>query len=205
VIYEFHFPGLILFSNWFQFQLNHAYAYAISCNMSVLCVPHQKEKFAHYIRRAYSRWQSHSSPKSVLANLIYAIAVSVPAEEHNIHIWHTSPLIPQVAPTHLTLQGQRCIRHKDVFTSSGSGHKTFQGLYSPWVRGHYSLYDRRQPLPHDRDCLKQTSPWGNGARIHITRHEDTYLRVGASLQKSKLQKVNTESKSLLACHLSRLL
>jgi hypothetical protein len=29
----------------------------------------------------------------------YAIVVSVPAEKHNIHIWHTSPLIAQVAPT----------------------------------------------------------------------------------------------------------
>jgi hypothetical protein len=117
-----------------------------------------KEKLAHYIRRTYNRWQSHSFPLSVLAKLVYAIMVSVPAEEHNIHIWHTSPLIPQVAPMRLTLCGQRCIRHKDIFTSSGSGHKTFPGLYSPWVCGRGSLHDRRQPLLHDRDCLKQISP-----------------------------------------------
>jgi hypothetical protein len=59
---------------------------------------------------------------------------------------------------HLTLRGQRCIRHKDVFMYSGSGHKTFLGLYSPWLRGRDSSHDGHQPLPHDRDCLKQTSP-----------------------------------------------
>jgi hypothetical protein len=45
-----------------------------------------KEKFAHYIRRAYNRWQSQLSPQLVLAKLVYAIVVSIPAEEHNIHI-----------------------------------------------------------------------------------------------------------------------
>jgi hypothetical protein len=62
--------------------------------------------------------------------LDYAIVVSVPVEEHNIHI-HTSPLIFQVTPTCLTLRGQRCIRYKNVFTSCGSGHKIFPDLYSP--------------------------------------------------------------------------
>jgi hypothetical protein len=150
--------------------------------MSVLSVPHQKKAcplygIHHHLspKLATCRWQSHSFPLLVLANLIYAIVVSVPAEEHSIHIWHTSPLIPQVTPTHLTLHGQRCIRHKDVFTSSKSGHKTFSDLYSPWVRSRDLSHDGRQPLPHDRDCLKQISPWGNGAGIHITRHDDTYL------------------------------
>jgi hypothetical protein len=45
-----------------------------------------KEKFAHYIRHTYSQWQSHSSPYSILANLVYIIVVSVPTEEHNIDI-----------------------------------------------------------------------------------------------------------------------
>jgi hypothetical protein len=133
-----------------------------------------KEKL-RIIRRTYSRWQSHSSPYLVLAKLVYAIMVSIPAEEDNIHIWHTSPLIPQVASTRLMLRGQHCICHNDVFTYCGSGHKIFLGLYLPWVRGRDSSHDRHQPLPYDRDCLKQTSPCGNGARIHITRHEDTYL------------------------------
>jgi hypothetical protein len=54
-----------------------------------------KENFAHYIRRTYSRWQSHSSPYSVPTNLVYAIVVSVPAEEqtyiYDIH-HHLSPM-----------------------------------------------------------------------------------------------------------------
>jgi hypothetical protein len=75
---------------------------------------------------------SHSTPWLALTDLAYTIMVSVPTEEHNIHM-HTSPLIPQVAPMRLTLHGQRCIRYKNVFTSCGSGHKIFPGLYSHWV------------------------------------------------------------------------
>jgi hypothetical protein len=67
-------------------------------------------------------------------SLAYAIVVTIPTEEHNIHI-HTSPLIPQVALTRLTLREQCYIRYKNVFTSCGSGHKIFPGLYSPWVHG----------------------------------------------------------------------
>jgi hypothetical protein len=74
-------------------------------------------------------------------NLVYAIVVSVPAEKHNIHIWHTSPLILQVVSAHLTLHGQRCICHKDVFTSCGSDHNTFSGLYS--TRPTYAVVTRR--------------------------------------------------------------
>jgi hypothetical protein len=46
------------------------------------------------------------------------------------------------------------------------------------------------------------------SEIHITQREETSLLtfvVGASLQKSKLHKAMAESKSLLACHLLRLL
>jgi hypothetical protein len=46
----------------FKVHLIHADAYAKSCHMSVLYVPHKKKSFAKYIWRAYSRWQSHSSP-----------------------------------------------------------------------------------------------------------------------------------------------
>jgi hypothetical protein len=166
-IFEFELSSSF-FDLFFKVQLIHAI-----CFGPIRSLP--KEKFAQYIRRTYIRCRSHSSLELVLAKLIYAIVVSVPAEMHNIHIWHTSPLIQQVAPTCITLCGQRCIRHKNVFTSYGSGHKTSPCLYSSWVRSHDSSHDECQPLLHDRDCLKQTSPWGNGSRIHITRREDTYL------------------------------
>jgi hypothetical protein len=88
-------------------------------------------------------------------NLAYAVVVSVPVEERNVHI-HTSPLIPQLIHTRLTLRGQRCIRHKNIFMSYESGHKTFPGLYSPWVRGHDSSHNGLQSLSHDRDCPQAT-------------------------------------------------
>jgi hypothetical protein len=115
----------------------------------------QKEMFAQYIRRTYNQWWSHSSPYSVLTKLDYTIVVSVPIKEHNIHI-HTSPLIPQVTPTRLTLRGQHCIHHKNIFMSCESGHKTFLGLYSPWVCGRNSSHEGLQSLSHDRDCPQAT-------------------------------------------------
>jgi hypothetical protein len=58
----------------------------------------------------------------------YAIVVSVPAEKHIRYKWHTSPLIPQVAPVRLTRHGQRYIHYENVFTSWGGDHKTFWGV-----------------------------------------------------------------------------
>jgi hypothetical protein len=130
-----------------------------------------KEKFAHYIRRTYNRSLIPivSSSETSLCN-----RGKRTYRKYNIHK-HTSPFIPQVVPTYLTLHGQCYIHHKNVFMSYGSRHKTFPGLYSPWVHGRDSSHDGRQPLPHDRFFLKQTSPRGNGSRIHITRREDTYV------------------------------
>jgi hypothetical protein len=127
-------------------------------------------------------------------------------KEYNIHI-HTSPLIPQVVLTRLTLRGQRCIRHKNIFTSCGSGHKTFSCLYSPWVRGRASSHNGLQSLPHNRDCPQATSSLGDGSGIHIIPREKTYLLTLAYVRhyKYKLHKVNIENKYLLACYMSRLL
>jgi hypothetical protein len=72
--------------------------------------------------------------------MTYTNMVSVPVEENNIHIC-TSPLIPQVALTRLTMCGQRCIHYKNVFMSGGSSHKTFLGLHMAKVRGHDSSHD----------------------------------------------------------------
>jgi hypothetical protein len=126
-----------------------------------------KERLAKYIRHTYSQMQITLIPVVSSSWMTYANVVSVPAEEQNIHIWHTSLLIPQVVPMRLTLCWQRCIRQKNIFTSCGSGHKTFPGLYSP--------HDGLQSLSHDRGCPQATPSWGDGFRIHITRREEAYL------------------------------
>jgi hypothetical protein len=72
--------------------------------MSALYIPHQKEKVSHYIRRTYSRWRIAFIPVVCSSGMTYTNVVSVPIEEHNIHM-HTSSLIPQVAPMYLTLCG----------------------------------------------------------------------------------------------------
>jgi hypothetical protein len=102
--------------------------------MLILYVPHQKKSFAKYIWRTHSRWQTALVPVVSPSGMTYVNMVSVPAEEHHIHM-HTSPLILQVMPTYLMLRGQHCIHYKNVFMCCGSDHKTFPGLYLPWVRG----------------------------------------------------------------------
>jgi hypothetical protein len=84
-------------------------------------------------------WQIALIPLVSSSGMTFANMVSVPTEEHNIPI-HTSPLIPQVMPTRLTLRGHRCIRYKNVFTSIGSDHKTFLGLHMSKVRGRDSSH-----------------------------------------------------------------
>jgi hypothetical protein len=91
--------------------------------------------------------------------------------------------------------------------SCGSGHKTFSGLYSPWyaVVTHHmtdvSPY-RTIETASNKPRLEATGPGftSSGTRILIFLHWRRCVIV-----KSKLQNVNTESKSLLACHLLRLL
>jgi hypothetical protein len=97
-------------------------------------------------------------------------------QKSTIYIYtHTSPLIPQVAPTCLTLYVQRCIRYKNIFTSWGRDHKTF---LCPHVLGTQLWPVTRQtrsPYRMIGMVLKQASSWGDGSGIHITRWEDTYL------------------------------
>jgi hypothetical protein len=65
-----------------------------------------------------------------------------------------------------------------------------------------------QPLLYDRDC-----PYASlvlRGRVQDSHHPTegylpSYLFVGVSLQNRKLHKVNVETKSILACHMLRLL
>jgi hypothetical protein len=63
-----------------------------------------------------------------------------------------------------------------------------------------------QPLPHDKDCPQANlvlRGWMQGSHHPVGGY--FYRAIGASLQNSKLHKVKVESKSLLACHMLRLL
>jgi hypothetical protein len=127
----------------------------------------------------------------------------VPAELHK-YIWHTSTLISQVVPTCLTLRGQRCIHYENVFTSCRRRSQDIPR--SPRARCAVvaSCMTDTQPLPHDRDC-PQASLVLRGS-VQDSHHPvggnlPSYLCVGASLQNSKLHKVNVESKTYLASHL----
>jgi hypothetical protein len=65
-----------------------------------------------------------------------------------------------------------------------------------------------QSLPHDRNCPQASLILRE--RVQDSQHSvggnlPSDLFVGASLQNSKLHKVDAESKTQLACHLLRLL
>jgi hypothetical protein len=65
-----------------------------------------------------------------------------------------------------------------------------------------------QLLPHARACPKANlilRGWVRDSHHLTGGYLPSYLVVDASLQESKLQKVKVESKSLLACHMLRIL
>jgi hypothetical protein len=65
-----------------------------------------KEKIAKPKWRTYSRWQFTLIPVVSSSDMTYANVVSIPVENTTDIYNHTSPLIPQVAPVRLMLQGQ---------------------------------------------------------------------------------------------------
>jgi hypothetical protein len=138
--------------------------------------------------------------------------ISVPTEEHYIYIYtHTHTYITTYPPS-----------GSHTFNAAWIALHTLQEYIhvlrkrlpdiprSPCPRCTVvtSRMTDMQPLPYDRDC-----PQANlvlRGRVWDSHHPvreylPSYLFVSASLQKSKLQKINTESKSLLAFHLLTLL
>jgi hypothetical protein len=85
--------------------------------MSVLSIPHQKKRFLPHIGGV--RIVSGNSLNHMVSsnNMTYETWLMY-LQKSTIYIHtHTSPLIPQVAPTCLTVYVQRCIRYKNIFTS----------------------------------------------------------------------------------------
>jgi hypothetical protein len=134
-----------------------------------------KRKVCQYIRRTYSRWWITLILVVSSSGMTYANVVSIPTEEHNRNIWHTSWLIPQVVPVRLTLHRQCRIHYENVFTSWGSDHKTSLGPHALGARSWLIAQWTRNPYRTIGAVLKQTSSWGDLFGIHITRLEDTYL------------------------------
>jgi hypothetical protein len=132
--------------------------------------------------------------------------VSVPTEEHNIHI-HTSPLIPQVMPMCL-----RCVDNTAYITRTYSRLAEVATRHSQVsTRSGYAVVTRRTT-----DVSPYRTIGTASSKPHLEAMGPGYTSPGERIltflpwhrcvvTKSKLQKVNTESKSLLACHLSRLL
>ena len=94
------------------------------------------------------RASTHERPPCVLRHTGNAYAVS--------HIFtHTLPSTIETAPKRSTLNGQRCIRHNDVFTSRTLAIRDIQGQTCLKGHGHGQPHDRftsrNIDLRNDRD------------------------------------------------------
>jgi hypothetical protein len=145
--------------------------------------------FAKHRWHTSSRWKITHIPVISSSVMTYANLVSIPAKEHNIHIWYTSPLIPEVVPMHLMLHKQRCIHYENVFMYWGRDNKTSLGLHDLGARLWPVARQTRKPYRMIGTILKQTLSWGNGSGIHITRRADTYLLTFPSVR--RYRKINS--------------
>jgi hypothetical protein len=151
----------------------------------VLCVPHQKKSFDKYRWCTYSQWQIALIPVVSSSRMTYVIMVSISTEEYNRNITYITTYPPSGARAfngawielHTSWECIHVLRKRPQDISRSP---------CPRCAVMASRTTDPQPLPHDRDL-------------------PSYLFVCASLQKSKLQKVNVESKSQLACHMLTLL
>jgi hypothetical protein len=65
--------------------------------MSVIYVPHQKMAHTQYIWHTYSQWQIALIPVVSSNGMTYASVLSIPAEEHNIHMTYITTYPPSGA------------------------------------------------------------------------------------------------------------
>jgi hypothetical protein len=154
-----------------------------------------KRKVCRYIRLRIVGGKVHSSPWLAQYGMTYANVISVPAK--NIYS-HTSPLIFQVAPVCLTLYGQRCIRCENVFTPCGRGPQGIPMSSHPRCvaksksQGRHSVHISRYGLSSCKPRHEGTGPGftSPGKRFSYVFIKTYSLLIGASLQNSKLPKVN---------------
>jgi hypothetical protein len=153
--------------------------------MSVLYVPHQKKCFVKYRWRTYNGWQITLIPIISSSGMTYAIVISIPSEEHNIHMTYitTYPSSGACAfnaarTTLHTLQEHIHILRKRLQDIPRSPRPSCTLVTSRTTD--------MQPLPHDRDCHQTNlvlSRWVRDSHHPTGGYLSSYLFIGASLQK----------------------
>jgi hypothetical protein len=157
--------------------------------------------------RTYSQWQITFIPVVSSSGMTYANVVSVPAEEHNRYMTYITTYPPNGAHAFNVVWTTLQMLQESIHVL----RKWPQDISrSPRLR--CAVVTRHtmdtQPLPHDRDCSQANLILRGRVQDshHLARGNlPSYLFIGTSLRKSKLLKVNAESKSQLVCHLLRLL
>jgi hypothetical protein len=155
----------------------------------------------------YSRWQSTLNPVVIFSDTTYEMWL-VYLQNSTIYIYTYIIIYPpsgacafNAVRTTLHILRERIHvlrkRPQDILMSS-----------RPRCAVVISHTTDTQPLPHDRDCPQASIVLRE--RVQDSHHPvvgylPSYLVVGALLLKYRLHKVKAENKSLLACHLLRLL
>jgi hypothetical protein len=124
--------------------------------------------------------------------MTYANVVSVLAEEHNRYITYITTYPTSGVPAfniawialHTLRERIHVLRKRPQDISRSPRPRCAVGA---------SRTIGTQHLPHDRDCPQASLVLRGQVRDSHHPREDTYLFIGASLQKSKLHKVNAES------------
>jgi hypothetical protein len=95
--YDFELDSIFKFVLVFEVRFSMQYESMMPCNISVLYVPHQKKSSLNIYGVHIVGGKGTLIPIVSFNEMTYRNVVSVPAEEHNRYIQHTSTLIPQVA------------------------------------------------------------------------------------------------------------
>jgi hypothetical protein len=149
---------------------------------------------------------SHSSPWLFLTKWLTKAWLAY-LQETQIYTTYIKTYPPNGAHS-LTLCGQHCIHYENVFTSCRRRPPNIPRSPRPRCAVMASRMTNTQPISHDMVSPQASLVLRGQVRDshHLTgRNLSSYLFIGASLQNSKLHKVNTESKTQLTCHMLRLL
>jgi hypothetical protein len=125
--------------------------------------------------------------------------VSILAEKHNIYITYITTYPPSVIRAFNTTRTTLHMSRKHIHVLRKRSHDIPRSPH-PRCTVVTNRTTDMQPLPHNRDCLQANlilRGWVRDSHHLVGGYLPSYLFIGASLQKSKLQKVKAESKSRL--------
>jgi hypothetical protein len=159
-------------------------------NMSVLSVPHQKKLLPNIDGVCIVGGKMHLSLLLVLTRQSYAIVVSVPTKEHNIHMTYITTYPPSGARG---FNAARTALHtlRECIQVLRKRPQDIPRSPRPRCAVVASRMIDMQPIPHDRDCPQANLALRGQVRVshHPARgYLPSYIFVSVSLLKCNCRK-----------------